>query len=1291
MVDENKTKEQLITELRELRSKLNFLEVNQGKGEGALDHSRELLLTELINGFPDVAMLLDRDGVILALNQTLAARRGVSLNQVVGKSVYHFLPPESVERRKHQLEMVVQAKEPLEIQEKIGERYYETRVNPLKDPHGQVTKIAIFARDVTQLKKTTVDLEENNLNFRLLAENANDGILIAMGDGSHVFANQWIARITGYSIPELIKIKMKDLAHPQERQKLAEILQKRLDGEQVPKQYETLILNKYGQEVPVEVSGAKTTWHGQPADIVVVRDITERKREANNLKESEETTQALLNATFDSALLIDLNGTILNINDNAINAVGGVKNEIIGKCAYDLFPPSLAKTRKAQVQKIFRTKKPVTFEDERNGRIVFNNLNPVIDQHGQVTRIAIFGRDITEQKQVQEVLQNSEQKYRRLVENSPDILYSFSDKRGGVYYSNRVRTVLGYAPSYLLEHPKVWHDSIHPDDLPSVDQAIAGLKIGENFDVEYRIWDANENWLWFHDRSIGQWKEGDETIVEGLASDITERKRVEEALQQRVEQLAALQATTLEITSLHDLPNMLQAIVEWAALLLKASGGGMYLCDPVQGEVRCVVSYKTPIDYTGTVLKYGEGSAGTVAQTGQPLIVDDYRIWPLRAKAYEEDQPFAAVLSVPMIWKGEGSGVIHVLDNAEDRRFTQEDVELLTLFANQAATAIHNTRLFKSEQEQRRLAEALGEISQAVTSTLHLDEVLDQILNNVGRIVPHQGTNIHLLDEKSEIVRILRIRGYENTHRGMPGIGTTRPITEIPLYRQMMEARQAVVISDTHAEPNWTIFPGVDWVRSYLGIPVCRGERVFGFLNLDSAMPGFFTDKHAYQLQAFANQAAIAIENARLYTAEKQQRAELERTNKLIGALVQVAARVQAAPDPAAVMETLGTELKKLELACTVALFDPDDSSLVIRYVSIESKAFSRIEKTIKQSISGFRLALKTLTPYNELIDHHRAIAASGLEVASFATAVLPGFTQPVINRILKLVGVQPDTVAIILPLVIEDRLLGAFWLWGKNLQDADLPVFSTFASQLSIKLENARLFEQVKSGRESLQTLSHRLVEAQESERRSIARELHDEVGQNLTALKILLEYILNIPADAETKTAHLREAEELVNEISSKVQDLSLNLRPSMLDDLGLLPTLIWHIERFRSQARIKVDFEHRGLGRRFSTPLEVAVYRIVQEALTNVARHAKVDQVIVRVWADPDEIHIQVEDHGAGFDKAAVFASQDSAGLIGMNERSILVGGSLDIVSTPGEGTTVMVVLPLEERLERRIHER
>jgi PAS domain S-box-containing protein len=210
------------------------------------------------------------------------------------------------------------------------------------------------------------------------------------------------------------------------------------------------------------------------------------------------------------------------------------------------------------------------------------------------------------------------------------------------------------------------------------------------------------------------------------------------------------------------------------------------------------------------------------------------------------------------------------------------------------------------------------------------------------------------------------------------------------------------------------------------------------------------------------------------------------------------------------------------------------------------------------------------------------------------------------------------------------------------------------------------------------LQHLSRQLVQVQEAERRGIARELHDEVGQVLTGLKLSLETAVRRPP--EEAGDHMNRALSLVNELMAHVSDLSLDLRPAMLDDLGLLPALLWHFDRYSRQTGVRVDFEHTGAERRFPQEVETAAYRVVQEALTNVARHAGVNHVTVRLWAVHDLLGAQILDRGRGFAPDAVRASAETAGLTGMTERVSLVGGRLTIESAPGSGACLTAEIPL-----------
>lgn len=208
----------------------------------------------------------------------------------------------------------------------------------------------------------------------------------------------------------------------------------------------------------------------------------------------------------------------------------------------------------------------------------------------------------------------------------------------------------------------------------------------------------------------------------------------------------------------------------------------------------------------------------------------------------------------------------------------------------------------------------------------------------------------------------------------------------------------------------------------------------------------------------------------------------------------------------------------------------------------------------------------------------------------------------------------------------------------------------------------------------ERLQVLSRRLMQVQETERRYIARELHDEIGQALTGLKLTLEMTLRLPP--EKIKPSLIEALALVNELVARARNLSLDLRPAMLDDLGLLPALLWHIGHYMKQTHVRVTFRHTGLeGRRFTPEVETAAYRITQEALTNIARHAHVDEATVRVWANQTTLGLQIEDLGKGFDPDMALEAGNTCGLAGIRERAILSGGQFTVESHLGVGSRLM----------------
>lgn len=262
-------------------------------------------------------------------------------------------------------------------------------------------------------------------------------------------------------------------------------------------------------------------------------------------------------------------------------------------------------------------------------------------------------------------------------------------------------------------------------------------------------------------------------------------------------------------------------------------------------------------------------------------------------------------------------------------------------------------------------------------------------------------------------------------------------------------------------------------------------------------------------------------------------------------------------------------------------------------------------------------------------------------------------------------------------PVRVGESPLGVLVLVGFQPGDLfgvrDEQVLRLLAGQAATAIQNARLVQR-------LHERSAMLIQAQEAERRRIARELHDELGGSLSALDLALEREKN---RTEPDTSGLRELQGTVRKMNGQLRKLLLDLRPSALDEFGLYEALEGYVERFSE----RTDVEVRCSGslerdEHLTEEIETAVFRIVQEALINVARHAGVDVATLEVRREDDRLKIRVEDEGVGFDVKEVQGRSDTVGLSGIRERAGLLGGTFTIDSAPGEGTRLTVTIPIQE---------
>jgi signal transduction histidine kinase len=252
----------------------------------------------------------------------------------------------------------------------------------------------------------------------------------------------------------------------------------------------------------------------------------------------------------------------------------------------------------------------------------------------------------------------------------------------------------------------------------------------------------------------------------------------------------------------------------------------------------------------------------------------------------------------------------------------------------------------------------------------------------------------------------------------------------------------------------------------------------------------------------------------------------------------------------------------------------------------------------------------------------------------------------------------------------------------ARDFDQSELDLLTAIADQGAQAIANARLLLETRQQREQLRALSARLAAAEEAERRRLARELHDQVGQSLTALSINLNLVRSqLPDTSIKEKQRLDDSLKLVEETAEHIRDVMAELRPAVLDDYGLLAALRWQGERISRFAAVDIVVEGAELSPRLPQAIETALFRIAQEALTNMTRHAQASQARITLEGAAGMARLTLADNGIGFDPERPEAGERPRwGLLTMRERIEAVGGRLRVESAPGRGTRVMVEAPL-----------
>jgi signal transduction histidine kinase len=526
----------------------------------------------------------------------------------------------------------------------------------------------------------------------------------------------------------------------------------------------------------------------------------------------------------------------------------------------------------------------------------------------------------------------------------------------------------------------------------------------------------------------------------------------------------------------------------------------------------------------------------------------------------------------------------------------------------------------------------------ALSSELSLDALLQRIVETAAEITGARYAALGVIDKSGQALERFLTTGIDaDTHAAIGDLPHGRGILGV-----LIRDAQPLRLHDIADDPRSVGFPqNHPPMKSFLGVPIVLRGVAYGNLYLTEKMGGQdFTDEDSELSQLLAAQAAVAIENARLYESSTRWLRRFESLNEVGNAL---SSELELEP----LLALVARRLHELVDAKLVLIALPEGDVLRVAAAQGESA----------YGVGGMELALGG-SKAGRVLERGRSERIDSLLDD-------PEVDQQATRRL----GVHS---ALYVPLIVRGQGIGVVIAHDKQgatpvFSEDDLRLAESLAARAAIAVD---LSERV--SRDSVR----RVVEAQELERARLARELHDETGQALTSILLGLKPLEQTADSAEAREA-LTSVRELVISTLQDVRRLAVELRPSALDDFGLVPAVERLTDTFREQSGLQVDLESQLGEERLATEAETTLYRVIQEALTNVIKHAEAERVSILLQRKNSAVLAVVEDDGSGFDPGST--REDALGLAGMRERVLLAGGRLQVESTPGSGTTVVAEVP------------
>jgi signal transduction histidine kinase len=538
----------------------------------------------------------------------------------------------------------------------------------------------------------------------------------------------------------------------------------------------------------------------------------------------------------------------------------------------------------------------------------------------------------------------------------------------------------------------------------------------------------------------------------------------------------------------------------------------------------------------------------------------------------------------------------------------------------------------------RSAFQGLVEAGIALSSELTLDALLRLLVEAAADLTGARYAAIGVVDASGKELERFITHGIDpETHAAIGDLPRGRGILGV-LIRDARPLRLHDIAEDERSVGFPANHPPM---RTFLGVPILLRGVAYGNLYLTEKEGGAdFTEEDEEVVTLLASQAAVAIENARLYASSREWARQLESLDEITNAML-------SEIEPGRLLQFVVDRMSgMLDARFVAVLLATDDGRLEVAAAHgerAESLVGERLD--IERSKSGRVFTEGACARVDSVLDD-------------------PDADPDLMRRLGARAGIWA-------PLIVREETIGVLMALDRQqpdprFTDADLRLAQRFAARAAVAVDLTRRVAR---------TTVQRIVDGQEQERRRLSRELHDETGQALTSILLGLKSIEDAQG-TDRFPAALAELREIVVATLQDVRRLAVELRPKALDDFGLVPALERLTSSFAEQTGIAAHLESRLPEARLSSEIETVLYRVVQEALTNVVKHAQAEHVSVMLYSKPGRVAVVIEDDGRGFGAGG---EPDGIGLLGMRERVGLVGGSLAVESSSGVGTTIVVEVP------------